>query len=134
MSEQFFHDPLLCGNFQNKKPSLILGGRKLWSPHIKPDKEFLFFWTKDLKSFSFDLIKCTLGFFFCIAHYVRFQEMYNICIGLIFLRYITILLYGSVFPKFFKNGSGIKRLIPMCYWLIPTSHCLPFLQYTCKLK
>ena len=23
--EQFFHDPLLCPNFKNKKPSLILG-------------------------------------------------------------------------------------------------------------
>ena len=29
ISEQFFHDPPLCPNFKNKKPPLILGGRKL---------------------------------------------------------------------------------------------------------
>ena len=27
----FFHDPPPCGNFQNKKPPLILGGRKLFN-------------------------------------------------------------------------------------------------------
>ena len=32
ISDQFFHDPPLCPNFKNKKPPLILRGRKLCIP------------------------------------------------------------------------------------------------------